>query len=247
MARFTLARSSMAVGCFLTVSLLPLLEAEDPADWPMYNRDLAGTRFSPLRQIDASNVGTLKQAWSYNLGAPSGNAAGSEFTPLVVKGVLYLAAFHYVTALDAETGREIWRYQLKEGAPSKRGAAYWPGDKSNPARVIFTSGSKMIALNAGTGKIDPGFGNEGRVEMTVPYNSAPVVYKNLLLVGANTPEAPATGPAGDTRAYDARTGKKLWDFHSVPRPGEFGHESWEGDSAKNRSGVQQLGLFTDGG
>ena len=77
----------------------------------------------------------------------------------------------------------------------------------------------MIALNAGTGKIDPGFGNEGTVEMTVPYNSAPVVYKNLLFVGANTPEAPATGPAGDTRAYDARTGKKLWDFHSVPAAG----------------------------
>jgi quinoprotein glucose dehydrogenase len=120
--------------------------------------------------------------------------------------------------------------------------AYWPGDQNNPARVIFTSGSKMIALNATTGKIDPGFGDEGTVEMTVPYNSAPVVYKNLLIVGANTPEAPATGPAGDTRAYDARTGKKLWDFHSVPRAGEFGHETWEGYSAKNRSGVNNWGF-----
>ena len=174
----------------------PLSAQTDAADWPMYNRDLAGTRFSPLRQIDASNVGTLKQAWSYNLGKASGNEAGSEFTPIVVKGVLYLAAFHYVTALDPETGKEIWRYELKEGTPSKRGVAYWPGDSSNPPRVIFTTGSKMVALNANTGKIDPGFGNEGTVEMTVPYNSAPVVYKNLLMVGANTPEAPATGPAG---------------------------------------------------
>jgi quinoprotein glucose dehydrogenase len=183
--------------------VLAQTQAADAADWPMYNRDLAGTRFSPLRQIDASNVDTLKQVWSYNLGTAIGNEAGSEFTPIVVNGVLYLAAFHYVTALDPETGQEIWRYELKQGTPSKHGVAYWPGDKSNPARIIFTSGTKMMALNARTGKIDPGFGNEGTVEMTVPYNSAPVVYKNLLIIGANTPESPATGPAGDTRAYDA--------------------------------------------
>ncbi len=248
MAGLILRVSRVAAGCILMASLVPLMQAQtrrtdsDAADWPMYNRDLAGTRFSPLHQIDASNVGALKQAWSYNLGQASGNEAGSEFTSIVVQGVLYLAAFHYVTALDAETGKEIWRFDLKQGAPSKRGVAYWPGDKGIPPRIIFTTGSKMIALNASTGKIDPGFGNEGTVEMTVPYNSAPVVFKNLLMVGANTPEAPATGPAGDTRAYDARTGKLLWDFHSVPRPGEFGHETWQGDSAKNRSGVNNWGF-----
>ena len=183
MAGLILRVSRVAAGCFVAASLLPLMLAQTPrpdtdaADWPMYNRDLAGTRFSPLHQIDASNVGALKQAWSYNLGQASGNQAGSEFTPIVVKGVLYLATFHYVTALDPETGKEIWRFELKGGAPSKRGMAYWPGDKSIPPRVIFTTGSKMIALNATTGKIDPGFGNEGTVEMTVPYNSAPVVLQ----------------------------------------------------------------------
>src|ERR1700735_5634307 len=122
MASITLTCSGVFTGCFLALILLPLTQAQtrrtegDPADWPMYNRDLGGTRFSPLHQIDASNVGTLKQAWSYNLGKASGNEAGSEFTPIVVKGVLYLAAFHYVTALDPETGKEIWRYELKEGA-----------------------------------------------------------------------------------------------------------------------------------
>jgi quinoprotein glucose dehydrogenase len=248
MDRLNLAHFRVAAGCFLVSLLWPLASAQtrqpqaNPADWPMYNRDLAGTRFSPLQQIDASNVATLKQAWTYNLGSASGNQAGSEFTPIVVKGVLYLAAFHYVTALDPETGKEIWRHELTEGAPSKRGVAYWPGDNNNPPRIIFTSGSKMIALNATSGKIDPGFGNEGTVELTVPYNSAPVVYRNLLIVGANTPEAPATGPAGDTRAYDARTGKKLWDFHSVPRPGEPGYETWQPDSAKNRSGVNNWGF-----
>jgi len=248
MSRLISAGVRVAAGCLVALGLLPPMQAQtrptaaEAGDWPIYNRDLAGTRFSPLHQIDASNVSMLKQAWSYNLGKAIGNETGSEFTPIVLKGVLYLAAFHYVTALDADTGKEIWRYELKEGTPSKRGVAYWPGDNGNPARIIFTSGSKMIALNASTGIIDPGFGNEGTVEMTVPYNSAPVIYKNLLIVGANTPEAPATGPAGDTRAYDARTGKKLWDFHSVPRPGEFGHETWEGESGKNRSGVNNWGF-----
>jgi quinoprotein glucose dehydrogenase len=237
-----------AAVCCAMVCLTPLVLAQTQrppdvgANWPMYNRDLGGTRFSPLRQINATNVGTLHQAWSYNLGKAVGNQAGSEFTPIVVNGVLYLDTFHQVTALDAASGKEIWRYELKEGAPSKRGVAYWPGDRNNPPRIIFTTGSKMMALNANTGKIDPGFGNEGTVEMTVPYNSAPLVYKNLLIVGANTPEAPAKGPAGDTRAYDARTGKKLWEFHSVPRPGEFGHDTWEGDSARNRSGVNNWGF-----
>ncbi len=248
MARLILAGFGVSACFCLTVIGLPILRAQPPqtepdaADWPMYNRDLGGTRFSPLRQINASNAGTLKQAWSYNLGKANGNEAGSEFTPIVVKGVLYLAAFHYVTALEADTGKELWRYELKEGTPSKRGVAYWPGDSNSPARLIFTTGSKMMALNASTGKVDPGFGNEGMVEMTVPYNSAPVVYKNILIVGANTPETPAKGPAGDTRAYDARTGKKLWDFHSVPRPDEFGHQTWAEDSAKNRSGVNNWGF-----
>jgi glucose dehydrogenase len=241
MASPILAGFRVASGCLLAATLWGQAGG-DAADWPMYNRDLAGTRFSPLRQIDASNAGKLKPAWSYNLGMATGNEAGSEFTPIVVKGVLYLSAFHYVTALDPDSGREVWRYDLKEGSPSKRGVAYWPGDKTNPARIIFTSGSKMLALNASTGQLDPGFGNEGTVEMTVPYNSAPVVYKNLLIVGANTPEAPKTGPPGDTRAYDARTGKKLWEFHSTPRAGEFGHETWEGESAKNRSGVNNWGF-----
>ncbi len=195
MARLILAGFRVSACFCLTVIGLPIVQAQPPqtepdaADWPMYNRDLGGTRFSPLRQINASNAGKLKQAWSYNLGKANGNEAGSEFTPIVVKGVLYLAAFHYVTALEADTGKEIWRYELKEGTPSKRGVAYWPGDGSSPARLIFTTGTKMMALNASTGKVDPGFGNEGAVEMTVPYNSAPVVYKNILIVGANTPES----------------------------------------------------------
>jgi quinoprotein glucose dehydrogenase len=146
-----------------------------------------------------------------------------------------------VAAIEPETGKEIWRYALGT-APSRRGIAYWPGDTNNPPRILFTTGRKMVALNAKTGKLDPGFGKEGEVDLVVPYESAPVVYRNLLFVGANVPEAPATGPAGNTRAYDARTGAKVWEFHSVPQPGEPGHETWEGDSWRDRSGVNNWGF-----
>ena len=210
----------------------------------MFNRDLAATRFSPLTQINTRNVGKLTRAWSYSLNRhPSSGSitGGSEFTPIVVAGVMYLTNNNTVLALDPETGKELWRHETSE-LVSKRGVAFWPGDQNNPARVIFTTGRRMVALNAKTGKLDPGFGKEGEVDMTVPYDSAPVVYKNMLLVGANTGEAPAAGQPGDTRGYDARTGAQVWSFHSVPGPGEPGHETWEGDGWKDRSGVNNWGF-----
>ena len=227
--------------CALSAQTVPAASAG--GEWPMFNRDLGGTRFSPLNQVNTRNVARLTRAWSYHLGFDSsaaGITGGSEFTPVMVNGVLYLGTAKAVVALEPETGNEIWRYPVS--TMSRRGVAYWPGDANNPPRIIFTSARKMIALNARTGKIDPGFGKEGEVELAVPYDSAPVVYKNLFLLGANTPEAPSTGPAGNTRAYDARTGAKLWEFHSVPQPGEPGNETWEGDGWKNRSGVNNWGF-----
>src|SRR6202521_4086739 len=162
---------------FLTLGIvIPALFAQTPktkndGDWPMYNRDLAGTRYSPLTQINTSNVATLTQAWSYRL-----NARASEVTPIVVNGVMYLPAGNSIVALEPETGKEIWRYQLQEWTPSRRGVTYWAGDKQNPPRIIFTAGRRMIGLNAKTGRIDPGFGNEGEVDLVIPYNSAPTLY-----------------------------------------------------------------------
>src|ERR1700761_5026095 len=226
---------------------LPSLYAQ-AGDWPMYNHDPAGTRFSPLAQINTKNVSRLTQVWSYPLrsaatgrGAP--RASGSEATPIVVDGVMYLPAAGRVVALDAVTGNEIWRYELPAGSPGNRGVTYWPGDKDNPPRIIFTTGHMMVGLNAKTGKIDPGFGKEGQVDLVVPYNSPPTVYKNMLFLGANVPEINAPALPGDTRAYDARTGAKLWEFHSVPRAGEPGNETWEQtDSWKDRTGANNWGF-----
>jgi glucose dehydrogenase len=215
-----------------------------PGDWPSFNRDLASTRFSPLMQINTNNVALLKPAWSYKTGKlrnAGSITGGSEVTPIVVGGVMYLTTSEKIVALEADTGKEVWTYQPK-GTPSRRAVAYWPGDGANPPRIVYTYGRKMAALNAASGKVDPGFGDEGEIDMGVAYDSAPVVYKNLLLVGANTGEAPATGDPGDTRAFDARTGARVWSFHSVPQPGEPGHKTWEGDSWKNRSGVNNWGF-----
>lgn len=234
----------------------PMLVAQGKpgaADWPMYNRDLAGTRYSPLTQINRSNVAKLTQAWRYRL-QPEGRALTSsspaeifqEITPIVVNGIMYTPAGNRVVALDPETGKEIWRYELQTSQASQRGLAYWPGDPNNPPRIIFTTAKKIVALNANTGKLDPGFGKEGEVELTVAYAGAPTIYKNVLLVGSNfygpgeRHVNPALDQAGgqiaNSRAFDARTGKLLWEFHNIPHTGEPGNETWLNDSWKNRTG-----------
>ena len=219
----------------------------------MYNRDLAGTRYSPLTQINTTNVAKLTQAWAYRL-QPEGRTLTSpspaeifqEITPIVVNGVLYTPAGNRVVALDPETGKEIWSYELKEGLASQRGLAYWPGDRTNPPRIIFTTGHKMVGLNANTGKIDPGFGKEGEVTLEVTYAGAPAIYKNTILLGTNFYGAgerhinpaleQAGGQLGDVHGYDVRTGKQVWEFHTIARPGEPGNETWLNDSWKNRTG-----------
>jgi glucose dehydrogenase len=230
-------------------ALLPALHAQGVGDWPTYNRDLASSRFSPLTQINPGNVAKLTQAWTYKM-RPDANSPASgtmnQVTPIVVNGVMYLPAGNRVIALEPDTGKEIWQYQLKSGVASQRGVAYWPGDKTNPARILFTSGHKIVALNASTGKLDPGFGKEGELTVEVPFAGVPTIYKNIILVGMNVfgPGEPNPHPQdevpgglpGDSHAYDARTGKKLWDFHAVPLPGETGHSEWEGDSWKGRAG-----------
>ena len=225
----------------------PVAAAKTGAEWPMYRHDSAGTGYSPLAQIDTTNVAKLTRVWTYGLqsdpsttppGAERGGAGGpnSEATPIVVNGVMYLPAADRVVALEPETGKEIWRYLVTGGPPSRRGVAYWPGEGSIPSRIIFTSGRRLIALNAKTGAPDPAFGTGGVVDMVVPYNSVPFIYRHLVVVGANSPPG-AAGGIGNARAFDARTGEKRWEFSSVPQPGALGHDTWEGDSWKGRLGV----------
>jgi quinoprotein glucose dehydrogenase len=251
------------------------LQAQKPADgdWPMYGRDLAGTKFSPLRQVTAENVSNLRPAWNLTLverpapvpGQGRGRGPGGpeilsnpEVTPIVVNGVMYLlAAGNQILALDAATGKEIWRYAIPDGDSTGRGLGYWPGDRNSPERVVFTAGppkakagdanpgnmgARLIALDAATGKPSEGFGVNGVADIGVPWNGVPLVFKNVVTLGATVGEVP-DGPPGDTRAFDARTGKKLWEFHTVPRPGEPGHDTWLNDGWKSRSGVNIWGWY----
>lgn len=247
-------RSRFIVPSLLLFVLLPESgKSQKAADWPMFNRDLAGTRYSPLTQINTGNVTRLAMAWNYaferegkTIKGDSPSELYQEITPIVVDGVMYLPAGDRVVALDPETGKEIWTYELPSGLASFRGVAYWPGDRDNPSRIIFTTARKMVALNARTGRIDPGFGKEGEVPLIVPYDGAPTIYKNVLLVGTNFygPGERHIGPqleqAGgqipDAHGYDVRTGKELWTFHTFPHPGETGNDTWGGDSWKNRTG-----------
>lgn len=179
-------------------------------DWPSYNRDLGGTRYSPLRQISPTNVDDLRQAWSYPLGSADGERLdGSELTPLVVDGVLYATAADRVVALRGDTGAELWRFTLAQGSPSQRGLAYWPGDADSAPRVFFTAGRTLVALDAATGQKVPSFGVDGEAQLPATYNGAPTRYENLLIVGSN-------GPPGGVRAYDARSGEERWSFTGAP-------------------------------
>ena len=213
-------------------------------DWPMYRGDLGGTGYSPLTQITTDNVANLTQGWSYSLrSGPSGVAGqgggrnpNSQVTPIVVGDVMYLPAVDRVVALDPSTGAEIWRHSVVDGAPSRRGVAYWPGEDGTPARIIFTAGRRLVALDAATGTPAAGFGQSGEIDMVVPYNSVPLVFENIVVVGANTPRG-APGGIGNPRAFDARTGAKVWEFSSVPQPGSIGHETWEADSWVGRLGA----------
>jgi len=211
-------------------------------DWPSYRRDAAGTGFSPLSEISPSNVTRLTQVWTYHLEndpsgpPPGGRGVNSQATPIVVRGVMYVPASNRIVALDPDTGRERWRHEVTGGAPSRRGVAHWPGEGSLGARILFTSGRRLIALDAATGAPSTGFGTSGEVDLVVPYNSVPLIHRHVVVVGANTP--PGTpGGVGNARAYDVRTGAKLWEFSSVPQPGQVGHDTWEGDSWRGRLGA----------
>jgi quinoprotein glucose dehydrogenase len=240
--------------------------ASGPTGWSASNYDQTANRYSPLVQITPANVSTLQRAWSIHL-KPDGYAGRlitDEAIPIVIGNMMYLGSpYGDVIALDATSGTEKWRYRLPNNdIPAKRGLAYWPGAGGRAASIIFGSNAGLLySLNAATGQLNEWFGDKGIVNtktkevmqtgMDVPYSilSSPTIFKNLIITGAGTGEGPGgskggDGPAGDTRAWDATTGKIVWTFHTVPRPGEFGYDSWGEGGATNRSGVNVWGYMS---
>jgi quinoprotein glucose dehydrogenase len=269
-------------GSLLVLFVIAVAAQNKPVngDWPMYSYNLAGTRYSPLSDINTSNVNTLTQAWAVRLtqpatgrrgggppaaggedaAAPAGRGAGRggnapaqgrgaveaaepqgsnpQATPIVINGVMYLPARgNQVLALEADSGKELWRHTLPSAMrTTARGVAYWPGDGRLAPRILVTAGPKLVSLDAATGTPSDGFGDKGIIEIAVPWNGVPTIYKNVAILGATTGEVNLAEP-GDTRAFDVRTGKRLWDFRTVPLPGEIGHNTWLDNGWRNRSGV----------
>jgi len=226
-------------------------------NWVSYGGGIANTRYSPLSQINASNFSKLEVAWRFttaNLGpVPETNL---ESTPLVINGVLYSTAGDRrdVVALDAATGETLWIHREDEGKRAEvsprrlsgRGLAYW-ADGDDQRIVYFTQGYRMIELNAKTGQRIPSFGVDGVVDLKqdddqeidplskeIGIHSTPAIGRNTIVVGAahrpgGVPTS-KTNVKGYVRGYDVRTGRRKWIFHTIPKPGEFGFDTWLNDS-----------------
>ena len=244
----------------LAIAVLACAAALSAQEWRYWGGDAGGTRYSALKKINRENVTKLRVAWTYNTGEQSDGTklpmrTAFEATPLVADGVMYVTTpFGNLVALDAETGKQIWKFDSKMdlekisgGLLINRGAALWTdGEKK---RILYgTLGGKLYSIDAATGEPDPAFGDKGVVDLRpgvadkfpdrrMGMSSPPAIYKNLAICGSIVPDGEAKGPSGDVRAFDVRTGKLVWQFHTIPRPGEFGHDTWPGDSWKDRGGA----------
>ncbi|HEX8914210.1 MAG TPA: pyrroloquinoline quinone-dependent dehydrogenase [Humisphaera sp.] len=247
-------------------------------DWPNVGNDKGGTRHSPLAQINRENVAKLKVAWTYKVDdADPTRGSTIECTPVVVDGVAYVTTVKTkAVALDAATGKELWRFDpygpdfggpvadksgrkwVKASGGVNRGVGFWSDGKADGQRRILlgVADGRLFSLDARTGKPDPTFGTGGAVDLKagiterdirdLPYGptSAPAVFDDVVIVGCSNGEGYPAAP-GDPRAFDVRTGKELWRFHTIPRPGEPGIETWsDPDYWKLAGGANPWGGFT---
>ena len=221
------------LGAFLAASAL-LLAAAD-VDWPTYGGSPEGTRYSPLKQINRSNVVNLREVWRYDTADGQG---ASQTQPIVVDGVLYgITPKHKAVAIDAATGKRLWQWASGiDGNSPNRGIVYWSDSAKKDRRILTAVRHFVYALDAHTGNVIPGFGVNGRIDLreglgrdpesvSITLTTPGIIYKNLLIVGGRMPESLPAAP-GDIRAYDVRTGTLRWSFHTIPRPGEFGYDTW---------------------
>jgi quinoprotein glucose dehydrogenase len=256
----------------VTAALLAAQRAQTAGEWRFYTGDGASTRYSPLDQITRANVGRLQIAWRWTSpdndivkANPTARPGAYQDTPLLVDGVLYTeTSLGVFAAIDPVSGKTIWQYDAetwKLGRPpnlgyTHRGMAYWT-DGTARRLISGLHDARIISLDAETGKPDPAFGDNGRIDVLgdLPFaervrnyaiNSTPIVVKNVIVAGANINDGAANKemPRGDVHGYDVRTGKRLWTFHSVPQPGEFGHDTWENGSAAYTGNTNVWSMMT---
>jgi quinoprotein glucose dehydrogenase len=228
----------------------------EPGEWPCYARDPGGARYSPLDEVDTQNVASLERAWTFRTGdIAKGDAHYAECTPLMVDGVLYvITPFSRLIAIDAVTGEELWRFsptpplnheETGGGGLASRGVAYW---KAGEKRRIFlpVRDGRLYSIDVDTHRADPDFGDAGSINLRAGLkedgrflflSSPPTLYENVLLQPYGIDDTSSRRLAYvPLRAFDAHTGRLLWTFDTVAQPGQFGHETWAGDSWKDRAG-----------
>ncbi|MBM3824449.1 MAG: pyrroloquinoline quinone-dependent dehydrogenase [Verrucomicrobia bacterium] len=228
------------------------------AEWPVYGGTPGGTRWSPLSQINITNVHLLKPAWIYRCDDMRPRPPSTiECNPLILDGTLYLTTPGLkVAALEAATGREKWMFDPWNGGRASgvnRGLAIWTD--GNDRRIFTAAGPHLLALDARTGRLVESFGNAGRVDMregldrellrqSLGLTTPGVVYRDLLIVGSQVGDSPNARVPGHIRAYDVRTGRRRWIFHTIPHPGETGYETWPSENWKWAAGCNAWGGFS---
>lgn len=240
-------------------------------NWKDYAGDNTKSRYSTLRQVNTNNVGQLQLAWTYRSGDFSQDLkTTNECNPIAVNGVVYATTPTLkLVALNAATGKEIWRFdplpphvlqELKNkekidivpgtGYWVNRGLKYW--ENGADKRIYYSAGMYMFAFNAMTGNLIAGFGDKGKIDLRqglnrevrgMHYNSTTpgVIFKDNLIVGSTVGEGPQPAAPGFIRAFNLHTGKLNWVFKTIPEAGEFGNETWENDSWKKAGGVNAWG------
>ncbi len=226
---------------------------DDFAEWRVYGGDKTNSQFSSLNQINRDNVNSLEVAWTYHTGdAAEDQSSQIQFNPIIVDGMLFGVSPQFkLFALDAATGEEQWKFDpyRAAGKPSvygvSRGAAYW--EDGEDKRVLFGVGPDLYAIDATTGKPDRSFGDGGSVDLRDgldrdqigtfwSLNTPGIVYQDLYIVGGRVAEEHPAAP-GHVRAYDIRTGERVWIFHTIPHPGEYGYDTWPAEAWENLGGA----------
>jgi quinoprotein glucose dehydrogenase len=228
---------------FLSCSLF----AQPYSNWSHYSGASDSSQYSALTQINRTNVAKLEPAWTY----PTGDNNKYFFNPLVVDNVMFvLAKSNSIVALDASTGKEIWTHvsgpEIK--IITNRGINYWESKDRSDRRLLFASNHMLRAIDARTGKTIESFGANGAVDLKEGLGRDPKtltlvqsitpgrVFEDMLILGSATNQGYGSAP-GDLRAFDVRTGKVVWTFHTIPHPGEFGYETWPKDAWKKVGGA----------
>jgi quinoprotein glucose dehydrogenase len=238
--------SCLIAGCLRLNAQWP--EAgQDHTSWSDYGGGEDSSQYSSLRQINRTNVSKLQVAWVY----PTGDHSRYFFNPIQARGLTYvLAANNSIVALDAATGKEVWVHKGEPhtSAITDRGMNYWESKDGRERRILFSCNQFLREIDARTGKTILTFGRQGGVNLkaglgrdpkllTVVQSMSPGrVFENLIILGSATNQGYGSAP-GDIRAFDVRTGKLVWTFHTIPRPGEFGNDTWPKDAWKRVGGA----------